>query len=78
VESDNTKFVNSGSYGKRYRGSRWSTDETERFYDVSLRLGMALIILIPNRLSLNLVKTMSLLPMYYLVAIGSPVKINSR
>jgi transcription factor TFIIIB component B'' len=35
VESDNTKFVNSGSYGRRYRGSRWSADETERFYDVS-------------------------------------------
>lgn len=34
TESDNTKFVNSGSYGKRYRGSRWSAEETERFYDV--------------------------------------------
>jgi transcription factor TFIIIB component B'' len=35
VESDNTKFVNSGSYGKRFRGSRWSAEETESFYDVS-------------------------------------------
>jgi len=35
VESDNTKFVNSGSYGKRFRGSRWSLEETESFYEVS-------------------------------------------
>ncbi len=35
IESDQTKFVNSGSYGKKYRGSRWSADETELFYDVS-------------------------------------------
>jgi transcription factor TFIIIB component B'' len=34
VESDHTKFVNSGSYGKKYRGSRWSAEETESFYDV--------------------------------------------
>lgn len=33
-ESDHTKFVNSGTYGKRYRGSRWSAEETELFYDV--------------------------------------------
>lgn len=33
VESDHTKFVNSGTYGKRFRGSRWSAEETERFYD---------------------------------------------
>ncbi|TFK77327.1 hypothetical protein BDN72DRAFT_39066 [Pluteus cervinus] len=33
VESDHTKFVNSGTYGKRFRGSRWSADETELFYD---------------------------------------------
>lgn len=35
VESDQTKFINSGTYGKRYRGSRWSAEETELFYDVS-------------------------------------------
>ena len=35
VESDHTKFVNSGTYGKRYRGSRWSAEETELFYNVS-------------------------------------------
>jgi transcription factor TFIIIB component B'' len=34
VESDHTKFVNSGTYGKRYRGSRWSAEETELFYNV--------------------------------------------
>jgi transcription factor TFIIIB component B'' len=33
-ESDTTKFVNSGSYGKKVRGSRWSAEETELFYDV--------------------------------------------
>lgn len=38
VESDNTKFVNSGSYGKQYRGSRWSAEETELFYDVKYTL----------------------------------------
>jgi len=35
VESDHTKFVNSGTYGKRYRGSRWSAEETDLFYNVS-------------------------------------------
>lgn len=34
VESDHTKFVNSGSYGRKFRGSRWSAEETESFYDV--------------------------------------------
>ena len=38
IESDHTKFVNSGTYGKRYRGSRWSAEETERFFDVSFIL----------------------------------------
>ncbi len=35
-ESDQTKFVNSMSYTKKARGSRWSKEETELFYDVSL------------------------------------------
>jgi len=35
VESDHTKFVNSGTYGKRYRASRWSAEETELFFNVS-------------------------------------------
>jgi transcription factor TFIIIB component B'' len=34
-ESDVSKFVNSGTYGRRFRGSRWSAEETELFYDVS-------------------------------------------
>lgn len=34
VESDMTKFVNSATYSKKFRGSRWSAEETERFYDV--------------------------------------------
>jgi transcription factor TFIIIB component B'' len=33
-ESDTTKFVNSGTYGKKFRGSRWSAEETELFFDV--------------------------------------------
>lgn len=35
VESDHTKFVNSLSYTKKCRGSRWSAEETELFFDVS-------------------------------------------
>ena len=38
IESDHTKFVNSGTYAKRYRGSRWSAEETELFYNVSFIL----------------------------------------
>jgi transcription factor TFIIIB component B'' len=34
-ESDQTKFTNSLSYSKKSRGSRWSADETELFYEVS-------------------------------------------
>ena len=33
-ESDFTKFVNSATYSKKVRGSRWSAEETELFYDV--------------------------------------------
>ncbi|KAF9537813.1 hypothetical protein CPC08DRAFT_531776, partial [Agrocybe pediades] len=39
IESDHTKFVNSGTYGKRYRGSRWSAEETELFYDALAQYG---------------------------------------
>lgn len=35
-ESDFTKFVNSSTYSKKSRGSRWSAEETELFFDVSL------------------------------------------
>lgn len=38
-ESDVTKFINSGSYGKRFRGSRWSAEETELFYDALSQFG---------------------------------------
>ena len=34
-ESDVTKFTNSATYSKRFRGSRWSAEETELFYNVS-------------------------------------------
>ncbi|KAJ7225263.1 hypothetical protein GGX14DRAFT_419864 [Mycena pura] len=33
VESDHTKFVNSASYGKKCRGSRWSAEETDLFFE---------------------------------------------
>lgn len=33
-ESDQTKFVNSASYSRKTRGSRWSAEETELFFDV--------------------------------------------
>ncbi|PFH54878.1 hypothetical protein AMATHDRAFT_134961 [Amanita thiersii Skay4041] len=39
VESDTTKFVNSATYSKRFRGSRWSAEETERFYDALSQYG---------------------------------------
>ncbi|KAG7095509.1 hypothetical protein E1B28_006248 [Marasmius oreades] len=39
IESDMTKFVNSGTYGKRFRGSRWSKEETELFYDALAQYG---------------------------------------
>ncbi|KAI6012509.1 hypothetical protein F5J12DRAFT_818397 [Pisolithus orientalis] len=38
-ESDVSKFVNSGTYGKRFRGSRWSAEETELFYDALSQFG---------------------------------------
>lgn len=40
-ESDFTKFVNSATYSKKLRGSRWSAEETELFYDVSTVLRLA-------------------------------------
>ena len=43
IESDHTKFVNSGTYGKRYRSSRWSAEETERFFDVSFYIATYMI-----------------------------------
>ncbi|KAG8219474.1 hypothetical protein J3R82DRAFT_403 [Butyriboletus roseoflavus] len=38
-ESDVTKFVNSATYSKRFRGSRWSAEETELFYDALSQFG---------------------------------------
>ena len=35
-ESDFTKFVNSATYSRKVRGSRWSAEETELFYNVSI------------------------------------------
>ncbi|KAK7064052.1 HTH myb-type domain-containing protein [Favolaschia claudopus] len=39
VESDNTKFINSASYTKKCRGSRWSAEETEMFFDALAQHG---------------------------------------
>ncbi|KAI0652000.1 hypothetical protein C8Q79DRAFT_935719 [Trametes meyenii] len=38
-ESDFTKFVNSATYSKKLRGSRWSAEETEMFYDALSQFG---------------------------------------
>ncbi|KAF7979412.1 hypothetical protein HWV62_42532 [Athelia sp. TMB] len=38
-ESDTTKFVNSATYGKKFRGSRWSAEETELFFDALSQFG---------------------------------------
>lgn len=38
-ESDVSKFVNSGTYGRRFRGSRWSAEETELFYEALSQFG---------------------------------------
>ncbi len=42
-ESDTTKFVNSMSYSKKLRGSRWSAEETELFFDVCV-IGVAVAV----------------------------------
>ncbi|KAI0756853.1 hypothetical protein C8Q80DRAFT_1130824 [Daedaleopsis nitida] len=38
-ESDFTKFVNSATYSRKVRGSRWSAEETELFYDALSQFG---------------------------------------
>ncbi len=79
VESDHTKFVNSGTYGKRYRGSRWSVEETELFYNVGWFMNVCLRkLMTPRRPFHSMEKIMNLLPMYCPVEIASPVKTSSR
>ncbi|KIY69155.1 hypothetical protein CYLTODRAFT_350042 [Cylindrobasidium torrendii FP15055 ss-10] len=39
TESDTSKFTNSSTYTKRLRGSRWSGEETELFYDALMQYG---------------------------------------
>jgi len=57
-ESDATKFVNSGSYSKKFRGTRWTNEETELFYAASRFLTFLLTeIITPGRLFLNSVRT---------------------
>jgi transcription factor TFIIIB component B'' len=80
VESDHTKFVNSGSYGKRFRGSRWSAEETESFYDVSQSREAEYTgpDFYPSRLSPSMARIMNSLRMCYQVVIGNRVKTNSK
>jgi transcription factor TFIIIB component B'' len=42
-ESDATKFVNSGSYSKKFRGTRWTAEETELFYAVSVLISQRIL-----------------------------------
>src|SRR6266702_166846 len=58
-ESDATKFVNSGSYSKKFRGTRWTAEETELFYAVSFFLPSLSKVMTPGRLFLNSVRTMN-------------------
>ena len=45
-ESDTTKFVNSATHSKKLRGSRWSSMETELFYDVRVLFSDLLSIIV--------------------------------
>lgn len=78
-ESDATKFVNSGTYAKRFRGSRWSAEETELFYDVSLIQPpmRSCVDSLPRRY-LNLEKTTNSYHMSCPGGIAKPVKTSSR
>lgn len=80
VESDHTKFVNSGSYGKRYRGSRWSAEETELFFDVRFHSYSVFfsIHVTSSRLLPNTAKTTSSSPMYSPVEIANLAKTSSK
>ncbi|KAE9400568.1 hypothetical protein BT96DRAFT_764277, partial [Gymnopus androsaceus JB14] len=39
VESDRSKFTNSSTYGRKLRGTRWSAEETELFYEALSQYG---------------------------------------
>lgn len=78
-ESDTSKFVNSGTYSKKLRGSRWSAEETELFFDVCIRFALSDCLLISvSRPSRNLGKTTNSSHTYSLVATGKHARINSR
>ncbi|KAL1708332.1 hypothetical protein EV121DRAFT_277296 [Schizophyllum commune] len=52
VEHDRTKFINSSTYTKKVRGSRWSAEETELFYDALRQYGEnyeLIAIMLPGR-----------------------------
>lgn len=77
-ESDVTKFINSATYSKRFRGSRWSAGETELFYDVShLVLCVPLLTRFP-RLSHSSARIMNLFHTYCPVGTVKHVKTNSK
>ncbi|KAJ4485880.1 hypothetical protein J3R30DRAFT_3442662 [Lentinula aciculospora] len=39
IESDRSKFINSSTYGTKLRGTRWSVEETELFYEALSQYG---------------------------------------
>ncbi|KAJ3965978.1 hypothetical protein EV361DRAFT_833347 [Lentinula raphanica] len=39
IESDRSKFTNSSTYGTKLRGTRWSAEETELFYEALSQYG---------------------------------------
>jgi hypothetical protein len=82
-ESDTTKFVNSSTYGKKFRGSRWSAEETELFFDVSLAIVSGIRrahpdIMVLDRHSPNSARTMNLSLTFCLAAIVRPAKTSSK
>lgn len=78
-ESDISKFVNSATHSKKYRGSRWSSEETELFYDASLsssnRNGRSNA---ASRHWLSSARTMNLSHMCFLDVIARLAKTSSR
>ena len=78
-ESDTTKFVNSSTYGRKFRGSRWSGEETELFFDVSMLPVMCCVCSDTlHRHSPSSARTMNLFLMFYQAAIGKLARINLK
>lgn len=80
VESDTSKFINSGTYRKKCRGSRWSKEETELFFNVRLLILIhtptQFLLLIRHYRSTE--RITSCWPLCYPVVTVQHVKINSK